>query len=109
MPRRDWPDAYSERPAAYGPRHRVISSLIAHALGPMLRERHAAPARPRARDDRPLGAAPRSCARPRPSRHPTRAQEASMRQLRTLVVPLIATLLFGCGRQTPLTPSTDDP
>jgi nitrous oxidase accessory protein NosD len=32
-----------------------------------------------------------------------------MRQLRILVVPLIATLLFGCGRQTPLTPSGDDP
>jgi nitrous oxidase accessory protein NosD len=32
-----------------------------------------------------------------------------MRQLRVFVVPLIATLLFGCGRQTPLTPSTDDP
>src|SRR6185503_4177587 len=104
MPRRDWPDAYSERPAAYGPRHRVISSLIAHAPGPKLRERHAAPARPRARDDRPS----RSALPPAPALVPVprvirRAQEASMRQLRILVVPLIATLLFGCGRQTPLT------
>ena len=32
-----------------------------------------------------------------------------MRQFRIFTVPLIATLLFGCGRQTPLTPSTDDP
>ena len=31
-----------------------------------------------------------------------------MRPLRILAVPLIATLLFGCGRQMPLSPSTND-
>jgi hypothetical protein len=30
-------------------------------------------------------------------------------RLRILAVPLIATLFLGCGRQTPLTPNTDDP
>jgi nitrous oxidase accessory protein NosD len=32
-----------------------------------------------------------------------------MRRPRILVVPLIATLLFGCGRQTPLSPNTSEP